>query len=369
MRIAFRTDASVTIGTGHLSRCLTLAGNLRAQGWQTHFVCRDIAPAFAGHIQAQGHALTILQTVAGAEANTDGLAHSSWLAVTQQADAGDTMAALQPGPWNWMAVDHYALDQRWESRLRNLAANIFVIDDLADRQHDCDVLLDQNLTDARIDRYAGLTPQECIKLIGVAYALLRPEFADAAPPPKKDLSSRRLNILFGGTDPQGGTGLALRALGLLETQGLETDVIVGGGNARLAEIRKACDDLPGVHLHVQTSDIAKLFAAADLAIGAGGATSWERCRLGLPTLVTSLADNQRRACEARAEARVAIDLGELADITPQALAGMVDRVLAHPRLLAAMSRRAAALVDGAGTQRVVQHIVNRQTASLSRTRN
>jgi len=93
MRIAFRTDASVTIGTGHLSRCLTLAGNLRAQGWQTHFVCRDIAPAFVGQIHAQGHALTVLQTPAGAEANPDTLAHSPWLAVTQQADAGDTMAA------------------------------------------------------------------------------------------------------------------------------------------------------------------------------------------------------------------------------------------------------------------------------------
>jgi UDP-2,4-diacetamido-2,4,6-trideoxy-beta-L-altropyranose hydrolase len=359
MRIAFRTDASVTIGTGHLSRCLTLAGGLRSLGWQTRFVCRDIAPGFTQQIRTQGHELSVLQTTGDAGPNTGGLAHSSWLAVTQQADASDTMDVLQPGPWDWVVVDHYALDQRWETRLRDVAPRVFAIDDLADRRHDCDVLLDQNLTDARIDRYAGLTPPGCIKLIGVVYALLRPEFTDVLQSRSKDLSTKRLNVFFGGTDPQGGTDLALRALDLLTEEKIQTDVIVGGGNARLADIREMCRILPGVQLHVQTSNIAALFAMADLAVGAGGATSWERCRLGLPTLVTSMADNQRRACEALAEARVAIDLGELGRITPRALADMIGRLLAHPRLLAAMSRRAATLVDGKGTHRVLEHIVNR----------
>ena len=95
-----------------------------------------------------------------------------------------------------------------------------------------------------------------------------------------------------------------------------------------------------------------------LAISNSGATSWERCRLGLPTLVTSMADNQRRACEALAQARVAIDMGELNRLTPPLLAGMIDHVLAKPRLLAAMSERAARLVDGKGTLRVVEHIIH-----------
>jgi UDP-2,4-diacetamido-2,4,6-trideoxy-beta-L-altropyranose hydrolase len=362
VHIAFRTDASVIIGTGHLSRCLTLAGSLRSQGWQTRFVSRDMATAFAEQIRAQGHELSILQTAPGTTPNTDGLAHSPWLAVPQATDAADTVDALPPGPWDWVVVDHYALDRRWEAPLRNIAAGIFVIDDLADRQHDCDVLLDQNLTDARNDRYAGLTPPGCIKLIGVPYALLRPEFSDAVQPQPEDHSIRRLNVFFGGTDPQGGTDLALRAVGLLNTKNIAIDVIVGGSNARLTDIREICRDLPSVDLHVQTSNIAGLFARADLAIGAGGATSWERCRTGLPTLVTSMADNQRRACEALAEARVAIDLGEMDRLTPAALASLIDRVLARPLLLAAMSRRAAALVDGGGTRRVVQHIVNRHSA-------
>jgi UDP-2,4-diacetamido-2,4,6-trideoxy-beta-L-altropyranose hydrolase len=358
MRIAFRTDASINIGTGHLSRCLTLANSLRLRSWQTRFVCRDLAPAFAEQILRQGHELKVLQTAPGTKPNTDGLAHSPWLAVPQETDAADTMAALGPEPWDWMVVDHYALDRRWETPLRDVAASILVIDDLADRLHDCDMLLDQNLTDARIDRYGGLTPAGCAKLIGVPYALLRPEFADAKRSDRKPGSSPRLNILFGGTDPQGGTELALRAIGLLDAGTATTDVIVGGSNARLAIIREMCRDLPGVQPHVQTSDIAGLFSVADLAIGAGGATSWERCRLGLPALVTSMAHNQRRACEALAEARVAIDLGEMDRLTPRALADLIRRVLARPRLLAAMSRRAAALVDGMGTQRVVQHIVN-----------
>ncbi len=359
MRIAFRTDASVSIGTGHLSRCLTLANSLKSQGWATKFICRDLAPAFANQITAQGHQLAILPTPPGAGPNMGELAHSSWLAVTQEVDAADTLDALKPQHWNWMVVDHYALDRRWETPLRGLAAGIFVIDDLADRRHDCDMLLDQNLTDIGIDRYAGLTPPQCRKLIGVSYALLRPEFADIRPRDRTAGSGKRLNILFGGTDPQGGTELALRALLLLDTTAIATDVIVGGSNARLPLIRDLCQALPGAKLHIQTSSIANLFAAADLAIGAGGATSWERCRLGLPTLVTSMADNQRRACEALAQARVAIDLGELDRMTPGALADMIARVLARPRLLAAMSARAARLVDGKGTRRVIEHIATR----------
>jgi UDP-2,4-diacetamido-2,4,6-trideoxy-beta-L-altropyranose hydrolase len=358
MRIAFRTDASVNIGTGHLSRCLTLANSLRLQNWQTRFVCRDLVPAFAEQILAQDHELKVLQTTPATEPNTDGLAHSPWLAVPQEVDAAETMAALGPERWDWMVVDHYALDRRWETPLRGVAAGIFVIDDLADRIHDCDMLLDQNLTDARTDRYAGLTPAGCVKLIGVLYALLRPEFANAKRPDRKQGSSPRLNVLFGGTDPQGGTELALRAIGLLDAS-IAADVIVGGGNPHLATIRELCGDLPEVQLHIQASDIAKLFTAADLAIGAGGATSWERCRLGLPALITSMAHNQRRACEALAEARVAIDLGEMDRLTPHTLAGLIGRILTRPRLLAAMSRRAATLVDGLGTQRVVQHIINR----------
>jgi len=303
-----------------------------------------------------------MQTPTGATPNGDRLAHSSWLAVTQESDAEETLNALKSQRWDWMAVDHYALDWRWETPLRGLAANILAIDDLADRRHDCDILLDQNLTDLRIDRYAGLTPPACRKLIGVSYALLRPEFSHDGRRDQAPGASKRLNILFGGTDPQGGTELALRAVSLLDpTLAIATDVIIGSGNVRQPAIRELCQALPGAQLHIQTSDIAELFAAADLAIGAGGATSWERCRLGLPALVTSMAHNQRRACEALAQARVAIDLGELALLTPGTLAGTIARILAKPRLLAAMSQRASKLVDGKGTQRVAAHLVDRHT--------
>ena len=359
MRIVFRTDASVNIGTGHLSRCLTLANQLRAQGWITKFVCRDLAAAFAAQITAQGHILAVLQTPPGAPPNTDGLAHSSWLPVPQEVDATETLSTLEDLQWDWAAIDHYALSRPWQTTLRSQADNIFVIDDLADRRHDCDILLDQNLTDMRIDRYAGLTPPNCRKLIGVSYALLRPEFANASQPERLRGVGRRLNILFGGTDPQGGTELALHAIALLDAMSITTDVIVGSSNERLPTIRELCRTLRGVQLHVQTSRIAELFAVADLAIGAGGATSWERCRLGLPALVTSMADNQRRACEALALARVAVDLGELHRLTPRTLADEIAGILAKPRLLAAMSQRAAKLVDGKGTHRVVKCIVGR----------
>lgn len=344
MKVAFRADATVQIGAGHVMRCLTLADALRAQGAQTRFLCRQQPGHLGNLIQAQGHLLTWLpDTAAGADA-----------------DALASAAALALGaPHDWLVVDHYALDATWERVQRGVAKMILVIDDLADRPHDCDLLLDQNLQVA--GRYGTRLSGACQALIGPRYALLRPQFAEA----RRTLSSRtgqvrRLLLFFGGADAGGETLKALAALKLLGRNGLDTDVVIGQSNPHRDAIAAACRAVPRTVLHVQADNMAELMATADLCLGAGGGASWERCCLGLPTLVVTTADNQVEQSSVLAEAGAQSYLGPAESVDAQRWAHTLACVLELPHLLKHMADQASSLVDGKGAVRVANHLLAEQ---------
>lgn len=221
MHVVFRTDASLTIGTGHVTRCLTLAKALRESGAQTLFICREHEGHLCNHIEEQGFAVHRLPSPRKGFVPDDVSAHAAWLGATWQEDADSTVAAitsLQMKP-EWLIVDHYGIDQRWEERLRPLVNRIMVIDDLADRHHDCDILLDQNLVPDLEIRYDSLIPEGCTRLLGPDYALLQPIYAelhDRIPPREGPI--RRTLISFGGADSDNLTGRALEAVISLKRQ-------------------------------------------------------------------------------------------------------------------------------------------------------
>jgi UDP-2,4-diacetamido-2,4,6-trideoxy-beta-L-altropyranose hydrolase len=351
MKVAIRVDASQRIGTGHVARCITLAAELKRQGGQVLFVCRHLTEFLRNQIQAGGHEVALLsRPVEGFGGDRP---HGVWLGVSQNDDAADTVAQLRErAPFDWLVVDHYALDARWETTVREVVRAILVIDDIADRPHLADMLLDQNLQRGCFDRYAGLLPNDCRRLIGPRYALLRPEFHVLAThlPERRD----RLNIFFGGVDPAGVTVRALEAIAKAGLNSVPIDIVVGQDNPHRDMIAALATRMANSVLHIQPSNLGAIMAGAQLALGAGGATSWERCCLGVPTALVSIAENQKNSSQALAAARAAIYLGDIADVTAQRLARAVRQMLAHPRLLGAMSRRAAALVDGCGTERVVE---------------
>lgn len=363
MFVAFRVDASEKIGTGHFSRCLTLANALRRTGATTRFVCRHLTPAQEGIAAAEGHELVRLAVaVPGAAADT-AQGYGDWLGTTQDADALGTIAALRDRPhWDWLVVDHYALDERWETRLRVAAGKLMVIDDLGNRPHQCDVLLDQNLQ-ASNDRYASLIPATCHKLIGPHYALLRPEFLEAAATSRPKGAAPRINIFFGGVDLCGMTLRALHAVEMLNPKPAALDVVVGAANPHLGAIREHCLLVKNAELHIQTREIARLFARADLAIGAGGTTSWERCCLGVPSVIMSIAENQRDGGRALAKAGAAVYLGDAESLDEATLSNTIARVLGDRAMLHAMHDNARKMVDGRGTDRVLLHLL-RGTATL-----
>ena len=298
MNIVFRTDASLQIGTGHVMRCLTLADALQAAGAHCLFICREHPGNLIAQIRQRGFAVNVLSAAAeefsiaeiAVEAQTS---HAKWLGADWATDAAQTKVGIGATAVDWLIVDHYAIDARWEQALRPLCRKMMVIDDLADRPHDCDVLLDQNFFLDCERRYNGLIPPSCTRLLGPQYALLRPEFAEA----RKRLKPRsgkvsRLFIFFGGSDPENVTGLVLETMSFPEFRHLEIDVVLGGSNPHRAEIEKQIATRPRSRLYIQVENMAELMAQADLALGAGGCTTWERLCLGLPSLVITVAENQ-----------------------------------------------------------------------------
>ena len=350
MNIAFRVDASSQIGTGHFMRCLTLADVLSQRGAQIRFISRHLLEHLQGLLLNKGYEFMMLESQANE--NVDGLAHSHWLGTTQQYDADESCQLLSDRIWDWLVVDHYALDARWESKLRQIVKTILVIDDIADRLHDCDILLDQNYYADMDSRYTGKVPTDCRLLLGPHYALLRDEFRQWRQQVKPRTGPvKKILVFFGGVDADNFTGLTIEALAGLGSCGLQIDVVIGAQHPYREQIESACSEYM-FSCYVQTDRMAEFMAKADLAIGAGGSATWERCCLGLPAIVFSLADNQRDIVKG-------LDLigaGQYIDsqlvANSLALNDDILELIKNKNHLKSLSAKAYATTDGEGVDRV-----------------
>ncbi len=295
MKIAFRVDSGKMIGTGHVMRCLTLADLLSEKGAEITFLSRPHERHIGSVIEKRGYRFLPLSS-ANAEL---GVTESSWLGVTQQEDAAECAKILKDSPVDLLIVDHYAIDASWESALRPYAKKIFVIDDLANRQHDCDILLDQNFYTDKDTRYQGLVSEKTKIFTGPEYALLRPEFLEtpfiAA---NRNEPIKNILVFFGGADVYNFTGKTIDILAELVKENphhIAVTVIAGAANSFMNSVQEQCKNF-GFQYNQNVNDIGGLFRAADLAIGAGGVTTWERARSGLPAIVIAIADNQKEIC-------------------------------------------------------------------------
>ncbi len=315
MKIAFRVDSSEQIGSGHLMRCLTLAKRWRNEkNAEIHFISRDLPGNLMPLIK---EADFILHELPVHDTGKSLSGYAAWLTVPQELDAEETVTALAPlGRFNCLVIDHYALDITWESILRPQTDTIFVIDDLANRKHDCDILLDQNYYLDMTARYQGLVPDYCELRLGPTYALLREEFYET----KKHLRQRNgkihnIFVFYGGSDLTNETMKALTALTELSLPGVTADVVVGQSNPHKEDIEDFCALHDFLRFHCQVSNMAIIMNQADLALGAGGTTTWERLYLELPSIVTAIAKNQVKICEDCASANLIEYLGYANKVT------------------------------------------------------
>ena len=362
VRIVFRVDASTEIGTGHVMRCLTLAGALRSSGAYCHFICRELPGNLIKLIRSKNYTVDTLPITATYKPYTRKgetvLAHEHWLGSTQLEDVKQCLPILSDIRPQWLVVDHYALDATWENKTRDFCERVMVIDDLADRFHQCDLLLDQTLG-RRKSQYSEFVPEHSQLLCGPRYALLRAEFSEWRSYSLQRRSSGRLQSLLinmGGVDKDNLTGVVLDTLKSFSGYGNHVIRVVMGGSAPwLKDVKVLADSMPvQTEVLVGVDNMAQLMAESDMAIGAAGATAWERCCVGLPSLMFVLAENQRliaRSLERAGAARVVDLQGLKAEIWGE------DE--AQNSTLAKMSARAASIVDGAGTKRVIEHLLRK----------
>ena len=355
--VAFRVDASTLIGSGHVMRCLTLADALAEAGTRCYFVLRQEPGNLEGAVRRRGHHVLMLSSAESGESASSSESvppHAAWLRVSWEADACDTLQALEGTELDWLVVDHYALDHRWESQVVGCCRRLLAIDDLADRKHQCDLLLDQNLGRDLHD-YDGLVPGRMRRLIGSDYALLRPEFRRARAMSLEARQTREPgNILvsMGGVDAANVTCNVLRVLDTIEVvSAYRVTVVLGAACPHIDEVTEQAESMRlATRVVVNANNMAELMSQADLAIGAAGGSAWERCCLGLPSLLVVMADNQRPGAEALKRAGASISLG-WPDAIEETLPRAMREVLAAGSL-PQMSQNAAAICDGLGVQRV-----------------
>lgn len=359
MRILFRTDADTQIGTGHLMRCLALAEGLRAKGAECVFLCRGAGlGTLAGKVSDAGHRLISLPEGMACDEGADLpiLAHARWLPGNWQNDAAACLERLAGEPRvDWLVVDHYALDHRWETAMRGATGRILAIDDLADREHDCDLLLDQNQVAGMDVRYDGLLPESCMKLLGPRFALLRPEFSlnAASAPERHSAQTPSLFVMFGGADAQNLTLRTVQVLVRIGWQGA-MDVVAGPLYPELSALRAVLAELPNATLHAPARNVAALMRKADLAIGSPGVASWERCACALPSLTIAQADNQEPIGEALALSNAHWYLGRAESVSDADIEAALRAWLRNGLARQAMRAAAASVCDGRGVGRVIR---------------
>ena len=351
---SIRVDASATIGTGHIKRCLALAHALIELGAQVCLVTRaldGVAAQMLRDVPCTVHWLSAPRC----DVTTDSASplHAAWAGVSWTQDAEDTAKALQAERPDWLVVDHYAFDARWHDAMREaLGCRLLVIDDTADRPLAPDVLLDHNWALDHRAKYAGRLTREPQWLAGPRYALLSPAYRDA---PRFAFQPvvRSIGIFMGGTDPGGVSARVLAACRAAGFRGV-IEVVSTSANPHLPDLREACAADADTTLTLDAPDLAAFFARHDLQVGAGGGAAWERCCIGAPSILVTLAANQVPVLCAIAALGLAIQSGA----TRNELADSIRQTVDNPVLRLRMNQSALQLVDGRGAERVVFYLIN-----------
>ena len=340
LKAVIRVDAATMIGTGHLMRCLSMASRLKTYiGADVTFVSRDLPGNLFPLIRERGFRLVELPR---AEEDPSLTGYLKWLTVTEERDAEETIAALSKAAGgdtlaDLLIVDSYAIDEAWERRLRPYVSRILAIDDLANRRHIADVLLDQNIIldhGEKAAKYRTLLSASAELVIGPEHALLRDEFF-LAKPRTRGKEIKRLLVFYGGADATNETEKAINAVRGL---GIETDIITGGANPYREHIEAICKGSDKLHYHTQVSNMAEFMERADLMLGAGGSTTLERCYLGLPCLVTAVAENQRAGSDAAEQRGYIRYMGYADEVTAMQLSDTI-KAIASDGALPEMSQK------------------------------
>ena len=370
MRIFIRTDASKKIGSGHVMRCLSLAESLRSYNSTVEFITRSHVSNLDKLIESKGYIVYSLPSPSKYKVQQGLNKYTTLLGVQQDLDANETMQILKGKSPDYLIVDHYSLDYKWENKLRSSAKKIMVIDDLANRNHDCDVLLDQNYIYNQKSRYHKLLPPSVIQLLGPKYALLRKEFQLIGKDRyQSNETIKRVFIFFGGIDSGNLTSMALEAFLHPNLIHLSLNVVIGVNNPNQDILKSQVEKHPHATLYVQVDNMADLMKESDIVLGAGGSTIWEWMSIGLPSIVVTTAENQISFVKNLAQDNYIKWLGNSNQVNKEIISNSFLKIINNSKMLSKQSHKGQELVDGSGSQRVAKLLTigpNIQTLQVRR---
>lgn len=336
MKATFCVDASQKLGTGHVMRCLTLASAMRERGYDCHFISRDLPGNLIKTVREHGYVCTALPAPLADQ-------FEEYIERNWENHAAQTIAAIGSHITDWLIVDHYEIDAKWERALRSSAKKLLVIDDLADRIHDCDILLDQTIGAAIPGRYDNLIPEKCHTLLGTSHVLLRPEF-DLPLARKRSGIISHIHVFFGGNDSTNQAGKVASALS--KFNGITAEITLGIEHLFRSEIMASSAEHENIKVHEICNNMRAAMEKADLGIGVCGMAAWERCAIGLPALVSITAENQRADTQALHELGVVQSLGNAVDLDVGDWFDAITALVAEPDRLISMSKSAQLILDG-----------------------
>lgn len=342
--IVFRADGGSELGIGHIMRCLTLADRFNFIGFKILFISSPFERALQQKIIDRGFELRFIEENKGS-------------------DSEQCINILKNYFTKTLVVDHYSIDKSWEKQLKDSVGELVVIDDLANRDHDCDFLIDSAYGRSKRD-YEKLVNASCKLLLSTDYIILRPEFSNmrslALNKRENTTGINRILINFGGTDT---LNLSIPCLKILKRVGFigGIDILISSASSNLVELQSVCSNLSGVVLHVDSTNVAELMLNSDLAIGSLGTSTWERCSLGLPCISLVVAENQ---------SNIAIQLDKYGAIELTTIQAVEDNVVSYIKSFNTekwrlLSDKAFTLCDGDGVKNIMNSILYSEGASNS----
>ena len=354
MTFGIRVDSSARIGTGHLVRCLTLAKKLKARGQEAIFLCQPLEGDVASLVTKAGFEVLSVAT------------KQSGQTTPESRDAFESLRLIRTRSINRVILDHYDLSQGWEEQIGQQVDDVFVIDDLTHRQHQCDLLLNQNLVPPNDESYLHSKHGAEHALVGPKYALLQDDYALLRSNRSLGRSRvERISVFMGGSDPDNATELVLRSLADMDLKGIAIDVVVGAANRHRTQLLTTFGSNPSITFHSDLSSLASLINESDLSLGAGGTTNWERMCLGVPSIVIDIAENQREICIELARIGLIEHIGSAYSVSPTQIQNAVEKLCSNQALRNEFARKGQVTVDGFGASRVVEALMPSEQSSLA----
>jgi UDP-2,4-diacetamido-2,4,6-trideoxy-beta-L-altropyranose hydrolase len=356
-KVVFRVDSGSHIGIGHVMRCLTLGRELK-NTFEVLFICKSHLGSNYEIVEAEFSVHKIPDTVDKNLSDSEKSDYSNWLGGTQEKDATETNKILNSlNDLALVIVDHYSLDKVYESNLNT--PYVMVIDDLMNRSHNCDILLDQNIS-ADLFQYKKLTNERCKTFyMGSSFCLLRPEFREE----KLRINSRIFNkeiknivVFFGAADVNNDTLKFMNAVMPDFGTKFKFTLIL---SEKHQDFQK-CSDMVSIYSNVTLMGFSKnfmeLMKSADLFIGAGGTTTWERACLGIASALISVADNQKLVCEKLQSESVCYYLGESNSMSKEKWNWFFTEIVPQKAMWYDFRNKSFSLVDGEGAVKIANDL-------------